>query len=605
MTSNLNLSEGSQFLTGGAILGGGVSQAVGGMGLAGGFGAVSLGAVPVVGAGAIAGAAAYGVFKGISTGDRTAFATTGIGAMGGIGVSATVGGMGLVGGFGGIGIGMGTMAIAGGIVGLGVYGVAKMLDGAESAETPFQAFDRMEKKIDCQDAYLQALADLDPKLAELEWQRKFSQLEVNEELKLLKAKLRQGKNSTLADSNPSVSDSCHADKIPEPSTNAVLKASNAPEDIVWECISTINADRQSIHAIAISPDRKWLAVASANTKLFDLQTGKRSFTFFGQVGGVYGVAIAPNGKTIASGGFDRKLTSWRLDKKHLLHTYLDRALSFKSGSACSHLGAIEAIAYSPDGKIVASASADKTIKIWNIYNGECKTTLAMHEASVLCLAISPDGQFLASGSADNTIGIWSLSGNRRERLKSDCEVRAIAISPDSKVLASGGASGEVTLWDLQSGSAIANLVGCISAIKSLAISSDGKLLACGGLEGKVEIWNLSARKLISTLTGNSPVTFSHDSRNLVTGGRQGQVKIWRAAENSDGLGWVDFTGKQWYEILSVDINANRQEVKRAYIRLARMYHPDVNQSPEAKSQMQAIKLIERMPNSIKLLVNEN
>jgi hypothetical protein len=149
------------------------------MGLAGGFGAVGIGMAPVTVAGAVAGAAAYGAFKAIAQGDSAAFGAIGIGALGGAGVSATVGGMGLAGGFGAVGIGMGTMAAAGGVVGLGVYGLYKIINGADAASN----FSRN----------MQPLAEI---TREYEDKSRWAALEVDAELEALKSQMVTGTSPT-------------------------------------------------------------------------------------------------------------------------------------------------------------------------------------------------------------------------------------------------------------------------------------------------------------------------------------------------------------------------------------------------------------------------
>ncbi len=158
-----NSKTGAAFIAGGSIAGAGVSNFVGGMGLAGGFGAVGISTLPVVGIGAVAGAAAYGVFTGIAKGDAAAFGAMGVGAVGGAGVSNLVGGMGLVAPKVGLAIGIGTIPMVGfgTVVGLAAYGVAKLLDESEVKETPTQVFERMAEKVLQMDDYSAAVMELE------------------------------------------------------------------------------------------------------------------------------------------------------------------------------------------------------------------------------------------------------------------------------------------------------------------------------------------------------------------------------------------------------------------------------------------------------------
>jgi len=191
-----NSAESVVFIAGGATAGASVSVTVGGMGLAGGFGAVGIGMAPVTVAGAVAGAAAYGAFRAIADGDSAAFGAIGIGALGGAGVSATVGGMGLAGGFGAVGIGMGTMAAAGGVVGLGVYGLYQAFkqEPGQRMAGAIDAFGRMESKVLETEAYTQALLELELEALERKLlgnavEQKFVALEMEQELQALKAQI--------------------------------------------------------------------------------------------------------------------------------------------------------------------------------------------------------------------------------------------------------------------------------------------------------------------------------------------------------------------------------------------------------------------------------
>ncbi|MBE9166373.1 hypothetical protein IQ238_02095 [Pleurocapsales cyanobacterium LEGE 06147] len=136
------------------------------------------------------GSAVYGAFKGIEHGDATAFAAIGLGALEGAGVSATIGGIGLSFGGSAFGIGMGSMTAMGGIFGLGIYGLAKMFSSSSTSEPIAETFNRMEEIISDEEAYYQAMIDLNPIFAELSWEQKFAELELEEELEILKKQIK-------------------------------------------------------------------------------------------------------------------------------------------------------------------------------------------------------------------------------------------------------------------------------------------------------------------------------------------------------------------------------------------------------------------------------
>lgn len=197
-----NSPTGAAFIVGGNLAGAGVSTTVGGMGLAGGFGAVGLGTVPIVGAGGVVGAAAYGAFKAISEGDAAAFCAMGIGSIGGAGISSVVGGMGLVAPKIGLAVGIGTVPMAGvvAVVGLAAYGIAKLLDETGTRETPAQVFERMEEKVLQMEAYSAAVTELEVFLYGENLNQKFAALEVEDETQVLKAEFQQKTETCVSSS---------------------------------------------------------------------------------------------------------------------------------------------------------------------------------------------------------------------------------------------------------------------------------------------------------------------------------------------------------------------------------------------------------------------
>ncbi|WP_257236441.1 hypothetical protein [Nostoc sp. 'Peltigera malacea cyanobiont' DB3992] len=315
-----NSKTGAAFVVGGTITGIGVSATVGGMGLAGGFGAVGIGVTPVVGAGAVAGAAAYGAFKAIAEGDAAAIATMGIGAVGGAGVYSIVGGMGLVAPKVGLAFGIGAVPMAGigAVVGLAAYGIAKLLDESRISETPAQLFERMEEKVLQMGYYSEAVMELDA-LMELEaflsgedLNQKFAVLEVEDELQALKAEFK--KKSEFATPKPST---------PNIEAKKISLTTQLPE--TWRCVRTIKSHLAAVNAIAISPNGTTLISGSDDRQvnLWNLKTGKWLYTFSGQAEAVLSVAISPDGKQIASGSVDRKISSWQIDTKNFsAHSFI-------------------------------------------------------------------------------------------------------------------------------------------------------------------------------------------------------------------------------------------------------------------------------------------
>jgi WD40 repeat protein len=151
---------------------------------------------------------------------------------------------------------------------------------------------------------------------------------------------------------------------------------------------------------------------------------KKDFTFIGQAQEVYSVAISPDSKTLVSGSFDQKITSWNLRKNEFIRTF------FYLNSPYSHSGFVTRLP-SAGWKIIASGSADKTIRLWNGYGGKLIRTINGHSDAVLSVAISPDSQTIASGSADKTIRLWNLIGGQQHHILAGHSgwVNSVAFSP--------------------------------------------------------------------------------------------------------------------------------------------------------------------------------
>jgi WD40 repeat protein len=211
-----------------------------------------------------------------------------------------------------------------------------------------------------------------------------------------------------------------------------------------------------------------------------------------------------------------------------------------------HRGRIFGVRFSPDGKTLATAGADRTVKLWDSTTGKLACTLEGHTVMVYALAFSPDGKRLASvsggwGENPNVQGeviVWDLA-TRRKALTLKGHIGAIfsvAFRPDGKRLATGGGDKVVRVWDATSGQGVFTLTGHTSNVYGLAFSPDGKHLASAAGDfhnhepGSLKVWDAGSGREAFTLQGHTgavfAVTFSPDGRRLASAGYDKTVRVW-------------------------------------------------------------------------------
>jgi WD40 repeat protein len=192
-----------------------------------------------------------------------------------------------------------------------------------------------------------------------------------------------------------------------------------------------------------------------------------------------------------------------------------------------HTEWVMSVAFSPTGRILASGSADKHIKLWDVQTGTLLRTLTSKYV-VLSVAFSPDGKLLATGggSHPNKVGeiiLWDTQSWTLTKSLSDHtdKVFSVAFSPDGKTLASGSQDKTVKLWDVQTGTLKRTLVGCADTVHSVAFSPDSKTLASScylvndGSDESVKLWDVQTGALKLTLPSyGPPVMFSPDGKTL-------------------------------------------------------------------------------------------
>ena len=279
-------------------------------------------------------------------------------------------------------------------------------------------------------------------------------------------------------------------------------------------------------------------------------------TFYGNTHGVLSVAFSPDGKRLASGSRDKTVKIW------------DTATGQEILTLKRHAGTVYTVAFSPDGKRLASGSEGNQrdrepgeVKVWDTITGQEILTLKGHAVRVNSLAFSPDGKLLASSGWGNWAGdepgevkVWdAATGQEVLNLKGHTRpVSSVAFSPDGKQLASGS-SDAVKIWDLVTGQEALTLKGL--SVTRICFSPDSTRLAGASAAGAdtLKVWDAtSGQELLTLRGGNTSVAFSPDGQRLATGSYDGKVKVWDAATGQQVLNLKGHSGSVYSVCFSPD-----------------------------------------------------
>ncbi|GBD00079.1 hypothetical protein HRbin17_02615 [bacterium HR17] len=236
------------------------------------------------------------------------------------------------------------------------------------------------------------------------------------------------------------------------------------------------------------------------------------------------------------------------------------------GEFHAHDAPIVTIALSPDGRLLATAAKDNTVKLWRLPNRQLLHTLKGHTRTITCLAFTPDSQHLISGGADMTVRMWQVATGKLERLwdadhTTDWHtgwIQAVAVSPDGKVLATGSRDTTVKLWDLATGQLRRTLWGHEDTVTALAFSpQETRLLASGSTDGTVWVWDIDKGEPVvkHPPLGYNPLclAWTPDGRALAVGGYTGmgvRVIDWQTGKQ---IAWCSgMEGNVWAIAFSRD-----------------------------------------------------
>ncbi len=256
---------------------------------------------------------------------------------------------------------------------------------------------------------------------------------------------------------------------------------------------------------------------ATRNRLISIVNAPLATPLLGHKGAVYLTSFSPNGRLLATASYDRTVRLW--DVK-------DRSRPKPLGKPLTgHKSWVSSAVFSPDGNTLASASDDGTIRLWNVRDPRHPRLLGApltgHGGAIYLVAFSPDGRTLASANDDHAVRLWNVKDPSRPKALGTltghtAAVRSVAFSPDGQTLAAGGDNGTIRLWDMAdprrpkpTGKA---LTGHTSTVHSVAFSPDGRTLASGGSDNNVRLWNVTdphrAKPLGTPLTGHTGPVWS-------------------------------------------------------------------------------------------------
>jgi WD40 repeat protein len=333
---------------------------------------------------------------------------------------------------------------------------------------------------------------------------------------------------------------------------------------------------QGPHAVAFSPDGKMLAAGAGTTvHIWQADDGKLLHKLRQHRSRVSSVAFSPDSKQLASGALDHQVRLWDVGTGKLLHQMGHPGPKVAADYWGYHYGDYQysgpAVAFAPDGKVLASGAGDQIIRLWDTATGKELRRCEGHFGAVTAVVFAPDGKTLYSGSADTTIGVWEAATGKRLNDgpgHSDGVLR-VAFSADGRQATTVGKGGIIRVWDRHSTKELRRLGdGTESDLADVAVSADGNTLAIiRKMDETVDRWDLAAGKELPPVTGPQggfyALSLAPDGKHLAVVDTSSSVRLWDAS-----------TGKEVRQLCALGGYSSTSSGEEMIMHLAVTFSPD-------------------------------